>query len=109
MRIVPLLMFWALPFFPAAQHGEASRHSLINGLSGDRFITLFVVHASRDDSWPGDPSEGNLGQSPSEEDDSLEDALADSGLSASWEVPRTSGAERFAWHRSTLSVSRSLC
>ena len=82
MRLVPLLIFWSLPFLPYGGHGQSL--SGRDGMSHGRvdFVASIVIHQGTNDSIPGDPGPGSLGASFEDEEDTLEDGFVSACLSS---------------------------
>jgi hypothetical protein len=77
MKVIPLLIFWSLPFFQAGEHGQSfdcgdARLAEIPSISA-------VIQQAGPESSPCDSGSKGLGGSLWDEEDSLDDVLVDAG------------------------------
>jgi len=83
MKVVPLLIFWSLPFLASGEHVQSPANGFVDGQLAKAHVQAAVILKTRDASSPADPSSRSLGGSLWDEEDSLEDVFLGTGFSLS--------------------------
>jgi hypothetical protein len=89
MKVVPFLIFWALPFLTTEGHDRSLSPRYTVAAHAEADVTSIAIQDVRDVYFPGDPSGGSLGSSLWDEEDSLEDDVLHGLLSLSWSSPNS--------------------
>ncbi len=89
MKVVPLLIFWSLPFLTTEGHDRSLSTRDTVAMPAEADVTSIAIQSVRDVFFPGDPG-GSPVASLWDEEDSLEDDVFHGSLSLDWSCPVSS-------------------